>query len=119
MIIAVVGVCASGKSTLVKGLRGAGFNAYTVAQEHSCIKTFWDKHKPDCLIFLDAALPVIERRRHVRWRQDRLDIQHERLEDARANADLYVQTDSFSEEEVLQKVIAFLRRDTDVEAYAQ
>ena len=44
MVIAIVGVCASGKTTLVQGLKTAGFNAYNVAQEHSCIKKFWNKH---------------------------------------------------------------------------
>ncbi len=32
MRIAIVGVCASGKTNLVKGLRTAGFDAYNVAQ---------------------------------------------------------------------------------------
>ena len=37
MRIAIVGICASGKTTLVRGLREAGYDAYNVAQEHSCI----------------------------------------------------------------------------------
>ena len=34
MTVAVVGVCAYGKTTLVKGLQARGFAAYNVAQEH-------------------------------------------------------------------------------------
>lgn len=118
MIIAIVGVCASGKSTLVTELKKAGFNAYNVAQEHSCVKKFWNRHKPDFLIMIDAALPAIKKRRLVNWDQSRLDLQHERLKDAQENADLYIQTDLFSKEEVLQQVINFIRRNTDGEGYA-
>ena len=32
MRIAIVGICASGKTTLVRGLREAGYDAYNVAQ---------------------------------------------------------------------------------------
>ncbi len=109
MRIAVVGVCAAGKTTLVQGLKDAGFDAYNVAQEHSCIRAFWNKHKPDVLVMIDATLPAIKKRRRVSWTEERLVVQHERLKDARAHADLYIQTDDLSAAEVLDKVVAFLR----------
>jgi len=109
MRIAVVGVCAAGKTTLVQGLKDAGFDAYNVAQEHSCIRAFWNKHKPDVLVMIDATLPAIKKRRRVSWTEERLVVQHERLKDARAHADLYIQTDDLSAAEVLEKVVAFLR----------
>lgn len=109
MRIAVVGVCAAGKTTLVQGLKDAGFDAYNVAQEHSCIRAFWNKHKPDVLVMIDATLPAIKKRRRVSWTEERLVVQHERLKDAREHADLYIQTDDLSASEVLEKVIAFLR----------
>ena len=109
MRIAVVGVCAAGKTTLVQGLKDAGFDAYNVAQEHSCIRAFWNKHKPDVLVMIDATLPAIKKRRRVSWTEERLVVQHERLRDAREHADLYVQTDDLSASEVWEKVIAFLR----------
>ena len=109
MIIAIVGVCASGKTTLVRALKTAGFKAYNVAQEHSCIKKFWNKHEPDVLIMIDAGLAAIKKRRLVYWDESRLQAQHERLRDARAHADLYLQTDDLTEQEVLEKVIAFIK----------
>ena len=109
MRIAVVGVCASGKTTLVQGLKDAGFDAYNVAQEHSCIRAFWNKHHPDILVMIDATLPAIKKRRRVSWTEERLVAQHERLRDAREHADLYLQTDDLSAAEVLETVVAFLR----------
>ena len=103
MKIAIVGVCASGKTTLVKGLRAAGYDAYNVAQEHSCVHDFWNKHHPDVLVMIDATLPAIHKRRVVYWGQD------ERLADARKHADLYIQTDALDAEAVKNKVIDFLK----------
>lgn len=114
MLVAIVGVCASGKTTLVKGLREAGIDAYNVAQEHSCIKKFWNRKKPDVLVMIDATLSAIKKRRFVTWDEDRLVIQHERLRDARENANLYIQTDELSREEVLQTIIDFIRGKNDV-----
>ena len=114
MLVAIVGVCASGKTTLVKGLREAGFDAYNVAQEHSCIKKFWNRKKPDVLIMIDATLSAIKKRRFVTWDENRLMVQHERLRDARENANLYIQTDELSREEVLQTIINFIRGKNNV-----
>jgi len=108
MAIAIVGVCASGKTTLVKGLKDAGFDAYNMAQEHSCIKKFWQKHQPQFLIMLDATLPAIKKRRIVYWDESRIAAQHERLADAKNHADLYIQTDRLDAKQVLDKVIAFI-----------
>ena len=109
MKIAIVGICASGKTTLVRGLREAGYDAYNVAQEHSCIHDFWNKHHPDVLVMIDATLAAIHKRRVVYWGQDRIDMQHERLADARKHADLYIQTDAHDAEAVKNKVIYFLK----------
>ena len=62
MIVVVVGVCGSGKTTLVKNLQKNGIDAYNVAQEHSCIKQLWKHKKPDKVIMLDASYDVIQQR---------------------------------------------------------
>ena len=108
MKIAIVGVCASGKTTLVAGLKEAGYDAYNVAQEHSCVHNFWAKKNPDILVMIDATLPAIHKRRLVYWGEDRLVTQHKRLADAKAHADLYIQTDELDAEAVRQKVIEFI-----------
>ena len=108
MRIAVVGVCASGKTTLVKGLKDAGYGAYNVAQEHSGIHNFWNKHHPDILVMIDATLPAIKRRRRVYWDQERLDVQHKRLADAKAHANLFIQTDAYNADEVREQVIDYI-----------
>lgn len=108
MRIAVVGVCASGKTTLVKGLKDAGYDAYNVAQEHSGIHNFWNKHHPDILVMIDATLPVIKKRRLVYWDQERLDVQHKRLADAKAHANLFIQTDAYNADEVREQVIDYI-----------
>ena len=108
MKIAVVGVCASGKTTLVAGLKAAGYDAYNVAQEHSGIHDFWAKRHPDILVMIDATMPAIHKRRVVYWDESRLEVQHKRLADARAHADLYIQTDSLTVKQVRDKVIAFI-----------
>lgn len=109
MKIAIVGVCASGKTTLVAGLRQAGYDAYNVAQEHSCVHDFWAKKHPDIVVMIDATLPAIHKRRLVYCGEDRLIAQHKRLADARAHADLYIQTDDLDADAVRAKVIEFIR----------
>lgn len=108
MRIAVVGVCASGKTTLVKGLKDAGYDAYNVAQEHSGIHNFWNKHHPDILVMIDATLSAIKKRRLVYWDQERLDVQHKRLADAKAHANLFIQTDAYNADEVREQVIDYI-----------
>lgn len=113
MRVVVTGVCASGKTTLVARLRQLGVEAYNVAQEHSGIQGLWRKKRPDVLVNIDATLPVIRKRRDVPWGEERLALQRERLKDARENADLYIQTDGLTREEVAAKVMDYLKRSAD------
>ena len=108
--IACSGLDGSGKTTLVAGLRAAGYDAYNVAQEHSCVHNFWAKKNPDIVVMIDATLPAIHKRRLVYWGEDRLVTQHKRLADAKAHADLYIQTDELDAEAVRQKVIEFIEK---------
>lgn len=108
MKIAVVGVCAAGKTTLSKGLQALGYDAFTVPQEHSGVKTFWRKKNPDILIMLEASLPVIQSRRSVPYGEERMRVQHERLADATTHADLILDTDPLSVDEVRAQVVSFI-----------
>ena len=109
-LIAVVGVCASGKSTLVRGLQARGWNARQVAQEHSFVPDMWQRiTQPDLLICLDASLEIIRQRRQdpelPAWL---IEQEHQRLRHARAYCDLYVQTDALTLDQVLKRALDFL-----------
>src|SRR5207248_628641 len=51
--VVVVGVCSSGKSTLVSALCDRGYHASAVSQEHSYVPHLWQRSNPDVLIYLD------------------------------------------------------------------
>lgn len=109
--IAVVGPCAAGKSSLVKRLKAEGYHIRAVSQEHSYAPDMWRRVSPtDVLIYLDAALETIARRRRISWGQERLDALNHRLRHARAHADFYLQTDALTFEEVVEQVKFFLEK---------
>ncbi|MGC8873519.1 MAG: AAA family ATPase [Chloroflexia bacterium] len=109
--IVIVGVCGSGKTTLAKALRSHGYHAQSIAQEHSLIAGMWRAHgQPNILIYLDAEAPTINARLGRNdWTSEMVAEQHRRLADARKYCDLYLPTDNLGEEEVLERVLAFLR----------
>lgn len=113
MRIVVVGPCASGKTTLVTHLQELGLDAHNVAQEHSGVRSLWRKKRPDVVVMLEASLPVIRRRRAVPWGEERLAAQRERLKDAREHADLFIQTDPLTREEVAQRVLDYIAGRAD------
>jgi molybdopterin-guanine dinucleotide biosynthesis protein len=110
-LIAVVGVCASGKTTLVNALRLHGYRARQVSQEHSYVPDMWLRVTgPDLLIYLDASLEIIRfRRRDEQWPQWLREQQIARLRHARSHCDLYVLTDLLLPEKVCLLSLAFLR----------
>ncbi len=108
-LIGVVGVCASGKSTLVKGLESRGYRVRHIAQEHSYVKNMWKRiTNPSVLIFLDASYQTTIDRRRLNWLETDWAEQQRRLSHAREHADLYIQTDQRSADEVLEEVVRFV-----------
>lgn len=109
-LIAVVGVCAAGKTTLARALRELGYNARPVLQEHSYVPAMWQRiTNPDILIYLAADLET------VRWRRRDPDFpgwlweqELERLRHARAHAHSVIQTDSLTPAEVMTQAQAAL-----------
>lgn len=112
--ITVVGVCSAGKSTLSSALRERGYKARTVAQEHSHVPYLWQISKPDVLIYLDASLATIRRRRNPRWHRPLLDEEHRRLAHAREHANLYIHTDGLSPKDVASRALTFLNNTRQV-----
>lgn len=91
--IAVVGPCASGKSTLVKRLRENGYDAHAIAQEHSAVRELWKSRNPDLLIALDVSLEVVRQRRSPTWLEAVYERQHKRLKSAYESADIIIDTE--------------------------
>ncbi len=118
-LIVVVGPCASGKSTLVGGLRRLGYRAMVCGQEHSEIRTLWKHANPDVVVALDVDLPTLRRRRDEAWPEWLYWIQQRRLRDAAAAATVRVDTSSIDEATVLTEVSARLKRRHGLEIVPQ
>jgi hypothetical protein len=63
---------------------------------------------PDILIYLNASFPVSTRRRRLSWQKGDHDEQLHRLEHARQHANLLIDTDDLTPEQVLQKALVYL-----------
>jgi hypothetical protein len=59
---------------------------------------------PDILIYLDASYAITLVRRNLNWTLQEYAQQVERLAHARANADILVETDDLTPEQVCQEV---------------
>ena len=113
MRVKVVGPCAAGKTVLAANLCGVGYDATSVAQDHSGVPDMWQRlNPPDLLIYLDVTLEAAHRRGRIGmgYNQAYLDEQHTRLHHARTHCDLYLPTSGLTEEQVLAKALAFLRQ---------
>jgi thymidylate kinase len=102
-LIAVVGVCASGKSTLAEALRGRGHNARQVLQEHSYVPHMWQRiTRPDILIYLDCSPATTRARRNSSQYPDWITREERhRLRHARMHCDIYLNTDALTPAQVL------------------
>jgi len=110
-LIGVVGPCAAGKSTLIAGLTRLGYRSRHIAQEHSYVKDMWQRlTNPDVLVFLDASYPITCQRRKLDWTKAEWQEQQHRLRHAREHAGLYLDTDRLSAEQVLERVVEFVRQ---------
>jgi cytidylate kinase len=111
-LIGIVGPCGSGKSTLLARLEKHGYSCRHIAQEHSYVQTMWQLITgPDILIYLHASFPISTRRSQLDWQEKDYDEQLYRLAHARQHADLSIETDDLTPEQVLQEVLDFLIRN--------
>jgi deoxyadenosine/deoxycytidine kinase len=109
MIIGVVGPCGAGKSSLVAGLKSHGYMSRHIAQEHSYVPDMWRRlTNPDILIYLDVSYENTLVRRKLDWTYQEYLEQIHRLRHPRQYADLYLDTNSLTIEEVLQSVESFI-----------
>jgi deoxyadenosine/deoxycytidine kinase len=116
LVIGLVGVCGSGKTTLTNGLKPRGFNVRQIAQEHSYVPDMWKRlTNPDVLIFLEASYPTTKQRKTFKWKEKEYQEQLHRLRDAYEHADLHITTDELTPDEVMETVMAFLEGITGEE----
>ena len=108
--VAIVGPCASGKTTLVEALRDAGVDAHAVAQEHSGVPDLWRHSPSDLLIALDLELDVLRARRGFDWPETVYRDQMARLERARASADLRIDTGRHDVEATVREALEAVDR---------
>src|SRR3990172_7503772 len=110
-LIGIVGPCGAGKSSLLKGLQERGFQCRHIAQEHSYVPAMWQIiTKPDYLIYLHASFETCTKRRKLNWMKKDYDEQLRRLDHSRSHANLVIETDQLSVQEVLVTVLAFLNQ---------
>jgi deoxyadenosine/deoxycytidine kinase len=107
--VGVVGTCGAGKSTLIRNLQAAGIDARHIAQEHSYVPYMWQRiTHPDVLIYLSVSFQEATRRRFLNWSESDYQEQLRRLSHAFEHADLVVETDGVSPEEIARQVLAYL-----------
>ncbi|HEU0113371.1 MAG TPA: hypothetical protein VFQ80_01770 [Thermomicrobiales bacterium] len=107
--IVVVGPCASGKSTLARGLRSLGFDAEVCGQEHSDIASLWRHTAPDVVIALTVDLATIRARRGDDWPEWLYRLQNDRLREARSAAGIRLDTSRLDAGATLAAAVSQLR----------
>ena len=101
--LVLVGVCASGKSTLSRRLDERGIEARPVAQEHSGVQDLY-RRQGSLVILLAASWQTVHRRRKLSWDPQFYGVEWLRLRQARQDARLIVHTDSLSPDQVADVV---------------
>ena len=109
--IGLVGVCGSGKTTLTNGLKPHYTNVRQIAQEHSYVQDMWSRLvNPNILIYLHASYAVTLQRKPFNWSEKEYQKQIQRLRHAHQHADLKINTDNLSPNEILDLVLDFLNQ---------
>jgi len=109
--VVIVGVCASGKSTLAELLRQEGRQARTIAQEHSHIPDLWSWSGSPHTVYLHASFDVVKQRRRSFMHLQNYEAQLHRLRAARAAASVRVDTSELTPEQVYELVRSQIHDD--------
>lgn len=102
--VGVVGPCGAGKSPLVRLLKAHGVQAREIAQEHSGVPTMWARlTQPRYLVYLEVSQEVAAQRLDQGFTPGEWEALCSRLAHARQHADLVVDTDGLTPEEVASR----------------
>ena len=105
-LIGVVGPCTAGKSTLVTALRQHGYRVRHIAQEHSYVQDMWQRiTRPEILIYLAVSYEKASIRKKLNWTMAEYEIQLSRLQHAREHAEIIIDTDSLTPDELINIAI--------------
>ena len=84
-------------------------NVRQIAQEHSYVPDMWQRLvNPDVLIFLEISYPVTLQRKPFNWTEKEYREQLHRLRHAFEHADIHIDTDHHSPDEILEIVLKFI-----------
>jgi deoxyadenosine/deoxycytidine kinase len=109
LLIGVVGPCGAGKSSLVAELKSRGYQIRHIGQEHSYVPDMWKRlTNPDLLIYLDVSYENTILRRKLDWSYAEYSEQLNRLRHARQHADLYLDTNKMTSNDVIQVVLSYV-----------
>lgn len=101
-LIGIVGACASGKTTLIRGLKDLGYNCRHIAQEHSYVPDMWRRlTNPDILIFLEVGYETTLTRKNLNWTRTEFEQQLYRLRHAKEFAQIKIITDHLTPYELV------------------
>ena len=107
--IGVVGSCGTGKSELVARLNNRGFDAHHIAQEHSYMPKMWQiVTNPDILVYLQVSFTETLRRKNFTFSLEEYIEQLHRLRNAKEHADISIDTDDLTPEDVFDTVLSEL-----------
>lgn len=110
LTIGIVGPCKSGKTTLKRKLVARGLNVRHIAQEHSFVEDMWKQlANPDVLIYLSVSYKATLNRSSLGWNQADYQEQLRRLKHAREHADLIIDTDKFTPDQISKQVLDYLK----------
>ncbi len=109
LLIGLVGVCASGKTTLSKILELNGLDCRHIAQEHSYVPDMWQRlTHPDILVFLEVSYPNTIQRRNLNWTLREYEEQLFRLRHARSHADLIINTNDLNPQQIAEQILQYI-----------
>ena len=85
-------------------LEAMGYSAFSFAQEHSASPRVWRRRNPDVLIALYCSYDTLVQRRGIQWPKRVWLRQLYSLGDAWAHADIRMQTDMLTPDELIARV---------------